>query len=75
MTVSGFSILFARFILVLHYQRKRSWHLSQIQKSTKLKSRKITIKIVNEILEELSNERKEARVCESQGYCQNGKPF
>jgi len=53
LTLSGFSILLARFIMVLHDDRQRSWHLSRIEKSTKLKSGKITIKTANEILEKL----------------------
>jgi hypothetical protein len=58
LALSGFSMLLAGFILVLHYDRQRSWHLRQIEKSTKLKGRKITIKTAHEILEELSNEKK-----------------
>jgi hypothetical protein len=58
LTLSGFSILSAGFILVIHYDRQRSWHLSQIEKSTKLKSRKITIRTANEILEGLTEEKK-----------------
>jgi hypothetical protein len=58
LTLSGFSILVAGFVLVLHYDRQRSWHLNQIEKSTKLKSRKITIRATNEMLEELSDEKK-----------------
>jgi hypothetical protein len=54
LTLSGFSILVAGFILVIHYDRQRSWHLGQIEKSTRLKNRKITIKTVDEILEELA---------------------
>jgi hypothetical protein len=57
LTLSGFSILLAGFILVINYDRQRSWHLSQIEKSTKLKSRKITIRTADEILEELTKEK------------------
>jgi predicted transporter len=58
LTLSGFSILLAGFILVINYDRQRSWHLSQIEKSTKLKSRKITITTADEILERLTEEKK-----------------
>ncbi|MGA3191970.1 MAG: hypothetical protein ABSD73_05580 [Candidatus Bathyarchaeia archaeon] len=58
LTLSGFSILLAGFILVINYDRQRSWHLSQIEKSTKLKNRKITIRTADEILEGLTEERK-----------------
>lgn len=57
LTLSGFSILVAGFILVINYDRQRSWHLSQIEKSTKLKSRKITIRTANEIPEGLTEEK------------------
>jgi len=57
LTLFGFSILLAGFILVIHYDRQRSWHLSQIEKSTKLKSRKITIRTANEIFEGLTEEK------------------
>jgi hypothetical protein len=58
LTFSGFSILLVGFILVINYDRQRSWHLSQIEKSTKLKSRKITIRTADEILETLNEEKK-----------------
>lgn len=57
LTFSGFSILSAGLILVIDYDRQRSWHLSQIEKSTKLKSRKISIGTANEILEGLTEEK------------------
>jgi hypothetical protein len=57
LTLSGFFILSAGFILVINYDRQRSWHLSQIEKSTKLKSRKISIRTTNEILEGLIEEK------------------
>jgi hypothetical protein len=40
LTLSGFFILPAGFILGINYDRQRSWHLRQIEKSTQLKSRK-----------------------------------
>jgi hypothetical protein len=58
LTLTGFSILLAGFILVINYDRQRSWHLSQIEKSTRLKSRKITIRTPDEILERLTEEKK-----------------
>jgi hypothetical protein len=57
LTLSGFSILLAGFILVINYDRQRSWYLSQIEKSTKLRSRKITIRTADEFLERLTEER------------------
>jgi hypothetical protein len=57
LTLSGFFILSAGFVLVIKYDRQRSWHLSQIEKSTKLKSRKISIITTNEILEGLTEKK------------------
>ena len=53
-TIAGFSIISAGFILVIHYDRKRTWHIKEIEKATKLKSRKISLKSTKEMLEELS---------------------
>ena len=58
LTLTGFSTLSAGFILAVHYERKRSWHLAQIEKSTTLKNRKITVKTANELIEELTDEKK-----------------
>lgn len=58
LTVTGFAILSAGFIMVIYYDRQRSWHLHEIEKSAKIKNRKITIKTANEILEELVHEKK-----------------
>jgi hypothetical protein len=57
LALSGFFILSQGFILVINYDRQRSWHLSQIEKSTKLKSRKISIRTTNEVLEGLTEEK------------------
>jgi hypothetical protein len=61
LTVSGFFVLLAGFVLVVNYDRQRSWHLSQIEKSTKLKSRKITITTAEEMLEGLTEEKKRSQ--------------
>ena len=43
--------------MVINYDREKSWHLSQIEKSTKLKSRKINIRATNEVLQGLTEEK------------------
>lgn len=60
LTLTGFSTLSTGFILAVHYDRKRSWHLSQIEKSTTLRNRKITVKTANELIEELTDEKKKS---------------
>jgi hypothetical protein len=58
LTVTGFAILSAGFMMVIYYDRQRTWHLREIEKSTKIKNRKITVKTTNEILEELTHGKK-----------------
>ena len=43
--------------MVITHDRQRFWHLSQIEKSTKLKSREISIRKTNEALEGLTEEK------------------
>jgi hypothetical protein len=57
LTLSGFFILSAGFILVINYDRQRSWHLRQIEKLTQLKSRKISIRTTDEIFERPTQEK------------------
>ncbi|MGD0496782.1 MAG: hypothetical protein ABSB28_12230 [Candidatus Bathyarchaeia archaeon] len=38
LTVTGLFILLAGFVLVVHYDRQRSWHLKEIEKSTKFRN-------------------------------------
>lgn len=57
LTLSGFFILLAGFVLVMHYDRKRSWHLGEIDKSTTIKNPRIAIKSTSRILEELTEEK------------------
>jgi len=58
LTISGFSIISAGFILVIQYDRKRTWHLKEIEKTTALKNRKIHIRSAEQILDELVYEEK-----------------
>ena len=54
MTLAGFAVLSIGFLLLVHYDRKRSWHLGEIEKSTLLRNRKIKVRSTSEILEELT---------------------
>jgi hypothetical protein len=59
LTITGFLILSASFVLVVHYDRQRSWHLKEIEKSTGLRNRKVTIKTADELLKEVADENNE----------------
>ncbi|MGA2767441.1 MAG: hypothetical protein ABSF24_03905 [Candidatus Bathyarchaeia archaeon] len=59
LTITGFLILSASFVLVVHYDRQRSWHLKEIEKSTRLRNKKVTIKTADELLKELADENRE----------------
>jgi hypothetical protein len=58
MTVVGFSLVLIGFILVFHYDRKRSWYIGEIEKSGLRKKQKSTPKTASEILEEYTGKRK-----------------
>jgi hypothetical protein len=59
LTITGFLILSAGFVMVIHYDRQRSWHLNEIEKSTRPRNRKVTIKTPDELLERLTGESSE----------------
>lgn len=56
LTVTGFLVLLAGFVLVVHYDRQRSWHLKEIEKSTRLRNRKVALKTADELLKGLADE-------------------
>ncbi len=58
LTDSGFAIIFAGFALSIHYDKQRSWHLTEIDKSSKRKNWKVNVRATDEILEELKEEKK-----------------
>jgi heme/copper-type cytochrome/quinol oxidase subunit 1 len=58
LTFTGFLILSAGFILVIHYDRKRRWYIKEIEKSSLPKKWKKDYKTVNQILEEYVGKRK-----------------
>ena len=59
LTVTGFLILSAGFVLVVHYDRQRSWHLNEIEKSTRPRNRKVTIRTQDELLKALADQNSE----------------
>ncbi len=58
LTTIGFGISSAGFILVIHYDRKKSWYRKQIEKSSIIEKWKMKPKSVDEILEEYAGRRK-----------------
>jgi len=58
LTLVGFCLLCAGFVLVVYYDRERSWYLGEIEKSTQIKNRKIAIRTAHGILEELVEGKK-----------------
>jgi len=58
LTLSGFCLVCAGFILLVYYDRERSWFLGEIEKSTKIKNRKIRVRTAHDILEELVEGKK-----------------
>jgi hypothetical protein len=56
LSVTGVFVLLSGFFLVLHYDRKRKWHLGEIEKADKLKNRKIGIAQAGEMLKELQED-------------------
>ncbi len=58
LTVAGFCLLCSGFILVVYYDRERSWYLGEIDRSTQLKNRKVKIKAAHDVLEELVDGKK-----------------
>ena len=58
LTLVGFCLLCAGFVLVVYYDRERSWYLGEIEKSTQIKNRKIAVRTAHDILEELVEGKK-----------------
>lgn len=56
LTLAGFVLMSAGFILVMHYDRKRSWYTKELGKS--VVPRRTTDKSIDEILEEYVGKRK-----------------
>ncbi|MEM2912323.1 MAG: hypothetical protein QW146_07455 [Candidatus Bathyarchaeia archaeon] len=59
LTAAGFSVSSAGFILVIHYDRKKSWYRRQIEDSSIMKKLKAEVKTVDQILEEYVGKKKD----------------
>lgn len=57
LTVAGFVVLSAGFVLTVYYDRKRSWCTREIERSSVLK-RRTSVKTVNQVLEEYMGKRR-----------------
>ncbi len=51
LTIIGFLLTSAGFVLAVHYDRKRSWYLGEIRKASTFEKKKTKRKAVNPILE------------------------
>lgn len=58
LTVMGFIVLAAGFILVIHYDRQRTWYVGETTKSTPFKKGKNHVKPLREIIQEYAEDRK-----------------
>jgi len=58
LTLTGFTILSAGFILVIHYDRKKTWYIKEIEKSSISQKWKTDYKTANQILEEYTRKRR-----------------
>ncbi len=58
LTFAGFSVIAAGFILVVNYDRNRTWHLNEVQKAAMVKNRRINVKSAHEMLDQLVEEEK-----------------
>jgi membrane-bound ClpP family serine protease len=61
LTTGGFTVLLAGFVLAVYYDRKRTWHVGEIEKGNHLKNRKIDINVVKKTFEDFSKEEKPVR--------------
>jgi len=58
LTITGFIISSAGFILIIHYDRKRSWYIKELEKSAAPRKGRTASKSISEILEEYTGKRK-----------------
>ena len=62
LTDSGFAIIFAGFTLSIHYDKQRTWHLNEIDKSSKRQNWKVNLTTTtDQIIQELKEEKKKPR--------------
>ena len=58
LTDSGFVTILSGFALAIRYDKQRTWHLSQIEKSTNPKNLRVTVQGPSEIMQELNKEKR-----------------
>lgn len=58
LTSAGFTIISVGFILAVHYDKRRSWYLSQLEKSAVPDEPKAALKMANKILQEYVDSKK-----------------
>jgi hypothetical protein len=58
LTNSGFAIIFAGFTLSIHYDKQRSWHLKEIDKSGGQKNWQVAVKTANEMFQQIDEKKK-----------------
>ncbi len=58
LTLVGFFFVLIGFILVVHYDKEKSWYINEIEKSTTRRKGKTNIKTINEMLKEHTYKRK-----------------
>lgn len=58
LTIAGFSVVAAGFILVINYDRNRTWHLNEVQKAAMLKNRRINVKSAHEMIDQFVEEER-----------------
>ena len=59
LSVTGIFVLLSGFFLLLYYDRKRAWHVGELEKANKRRNRKHSIGIIQ--AEEMLKERSESR--------------
>lgn len=58
LAAAGFGVSSAGFLLVIHYDRKKSWYRRQLEDSSIMKKWKTEVKTVDQILEEYVGKKK-----------------
>jgi hypothetical protein len=58
LTNSGFAIIFAGFTLSIRYDKQRSWHLKEIDKSGGQKNWQVAVKTANEMFQQIDEKKK-----------------
>ncbi len=60
LTVTGLLVAIAGFVLVIHYDRQKSWYASEIEKSSLHTKRKVSTKTIHQIMKEYSDKTEQS---------------